>query len=582
MTLVDWIVVAALCGLSLAVGLHFTRRAGRGGASGYFTGNRSLAWWAIGLSNTATYSSGGGAFVMLVLVFGLTGNWFWWGAWIIWMPLVAIIWARMWRRMQIVTTAELITLRYGGKPALLARKVYAFLLFSIAVLVIGYITGFFAKTIKPLLPLSEAEILLIFGGVVVVYTIFGGLVGVVFTDIVQFSIFLTGNLVFFLLAVPQHGGWSAIIARAQSARPDVLQQVPPTPLIPALTIAMLVVQGLFFAGSPTAGEGMTAQRFMAAKNERHAMAGQLFNSFLALSLRTIPLIGLGVIAFSLFWTRDLMTQAGAAPPGFKLLADPTYAWGELIKATRLPPGFIGVLVASELAAFMSSLSSLINWGSSLVVNDFYRALRPDDPPRRQITVSRLTTLCLFIIAAFVSIFWVKGMVSWFLFINSVMVIFLLPLSWLRFFWWRFNVWGELAAFVLGLPLSILVWFVLGYEKKPFWIGTGFLFLLSFAVLITVPLLTPAESRETLLRFYKKCRPPGLWKGIREEAGPAPEGEPSTGHLVADSAIGIAACLGLVLATNALFAGSWATAAVGGAVFLVLGSLLLRRVLIKSS
>lgn len=231
---------------------------------------------------------------------------------------------------------------------------------------------------------------------------------------------------------------------------------------------------------------------------------------------------------------------------------------------------------------MSSLSSLINWGSSLVVNDFYRALRPDDPPRRQITVSRLTTLCLFIFAAFVSIFWVKGMVSWFLFINSVMVIFLLPLSWLRFFWWRFNVWGELAAFVLGLPLSILVWFVLGYEKKPFWIGTGFLFLLSFAVLITVPLLTPAESRETLLRFYKKCRPPGLWKGIREEAGPAPEGEPSTGHLVADSAIGIAACLGLVLATNALFAGSWATAAVGGAVFLVLGSLLLRRVLIKSS
>lgn len=582
MTPIDWIVVVALCGLSLAVGLHFTRRAGRGGASGYFTGNRSLSWWAIGLSNTATYSSGGGAFVMLVLVFGLTGNWFWWGAWIIWMPLVAIIWARMWRRMQIVTTAELITLRYGGRPALLARKVYAFLLFSIAVLVIGYITGFFARTIKPLLPLSEAQILLVFGGVVVVYTIFGGLVGVVFTDIVQFSIFLTGNLVFFLLAVPQHGGWSAIIARAQAARPDVLQQVPPTPLIPALTIAMLVVQGLFFAGSPTAGEGMTAQRFMAAKNERHAMAGQLFNSFLALSLRTIPLIGLGVIAFSLFWTRDLVTQAGAAPPGFKLLADPTYAWGELIKATRLPPGFIGVLVASELAAFMSSLSSLINWGSSLVVNDFYRALRPDDPPRRQITVSRLTTLCLFIFAAFVSIFWVKGMVSWFLFINSVMVIFLLPLSWLRFFWWRFNVWGELAAFVLGLPLSILVWFVLGYEKKPFWIGTGFLFLLSFAVLITVPLLTPAESPETLLRFYKKCRPPGLWKGIREEAGPAPEGEPSTGHLVADSAVGIAACLGLVLATNAVFAGSWATAAAGGAVFLVLGALLLRRVLIKSS
>lgn len=581
MTFIDWVIVIALCGLSLAVGLHFTRRAGREGASGYFTGNRSLAWWAIGLSNTATYSSGGGAFVMLVLVFGLVGNWFWWGAWIVWMPLVAIIWARMWRRMQIVTTAELITLRYGGRPAILARKVYAFLLFSIAVLVIGYITGFFAKTIKPLVPLSEAQILLIFGGVVVVYTMFGGLVGVVFTDIVQFSIFLTGNLVFFLLAVPQHGGWAAILAKAQAARPDVLQQVPPTPLIPVLTLAMLVVQGLFFAGSPTAGEGMTAQRFMAARDERHAMAGQLFNSFLALSLRTIPLIGLGVIAFSLFWTRDLAAQVGVAPSGFKVLADPAYAWGELIRVTRLPPGFIGVLVASELAAFMSSLSSLINWGSSLVVNDFYRSLRPDDPPRRQITVSRLTTLFLFIFAAFVSIFWVKGMVSWFLFINSVMVVFLLPLSWLRFFWWRFNVWGELAAFVLGLPLSILVWFVLGYEKKPFWVGTGLLFALSFVTLVTVTFLTPPESRETLVRFYRKCRPPGLWKGIREEAGPSSDGEPSSGHLVLDSLVGVAACLGLVLATNAVFAGSWATAALGGAAFLGLGYLLLRRVLIKS-
>ncbi len=582
MIAVDWIVVVGLCVMSLSVGLYFTKRAARGGASGYFTGNRSLSWWAIGLSNTATYSSGGGGFVMLVVVFGLVGNWFWWGAWIIWMPLVAIVWARMWRRMQIVTTAELITLRYGGKTALLARKLYAFLLFGIAVLVIGYITGFFAKTIKPLVPLSETQILLLFGGVVVVYTMFGGLIGVVFTDIVQFSIFLTGNLVFFLLAVPQHGGWSGILARAQAARPAVLQQVPPTPLIPVLTVAMLVVQGLFFAGSPTAGEGMTAQRFMAARNERHAMAGQLFNSFLALSLRTIPLIGLGVVAFSLFWTRDLVTQAGAAPAGFTVLADPAYAWGELIKATHLPPGFIGVLVASELAAFMSALSSLINWGSSLVVNDFYRSLRPNDPPRRQVAVSRLATLCLFIFAAFVSVLWVKGMVSWFLFINSVMVIFLLPLSWLRFFWWRFNVWGEMAAIVLGLPLSVLVWFVLGYENKPFWIGTGFLFLLSFTTLIVVTLLTPAESRETLVGFYRRCRPPGFWKDIRAEAGPSPAGEPPTGRLVLDSAVGVVACLAIVLATNAVFAGAWGMAAGGGLVFAVFGYFLLRRVLVDGT
>jgi SSS family solute:Na+ symporter len=582
MGLTDWLVVALLCLASLVVGLFFTRRAGKEGASGYFTGNRSLPWWAIGLSNTATYQSGNGAFVMLVLVFGLSGNWLWWASWIIWMPLVAIIWAKMWRRMQIVTTAELITLRYGGKKAVFARKTYAFLLFCYAVIVISYITGFFAKTVAPLIPLSETQILLLFGGVTALYTIFGGLMGVVFTDVIQFFILFVGNLFFLFLAVPQHGGWQSIAERARAYRPESLQQFPPTALIPALTIAMMAVQGFFFAGSPTAGEGMTAQRFMGAKNERHAMGGQLFNSFLALSLRTVPLIGLGVIALSLFWTEDLLGQTGSLPPGFKLLRDPAYAWGELISLSRLPRGFVGVLVAAEAAAFMSTLSSLINWGSSFVINDFYRPSNPKASPQSQVLVSRLTTLCLFIFAALVAVFYVKGMVSWFLFINSVMVIFILPLSWLRFFWWRFNVWGELAAIILGLPLSILFWFVLGFENKPFWQSTGFLFLLSFFVLIIVTLITPPESEETLVRFYERCRPPGLWKRIRLRASAPAVAEPSLGHLVFDSILGIASCLGLVVLTNSLFAGSWILFALGTLGFVLFAFWLIKRILLKGA
>ena len=555
MGVADWVVVASLCLVSLLIGLYFTKKSGKQGATGYFTGNRSLPWWAIGLSNTATYQSGNGGFVMLVLVFGLAGNWMWWASWIIWMPLVAIIWARMWRRMQIVTTAEFITLRYGGKASRFARKIYALLLFCYAVIIIGYITGFFAKTIAPLVPLTEAQILLIFGGVTVVYTVFGGLMGVVFTDVVQFVILLLGSSAFYFMTVPQHGGWAAIVERIRNVRPETFREIPPTPLIPALTVAMLVIQGLFFAGSPTAGEGMTAQRFMGAKNERHAMGGQLFNSFLALSLRTIPLIGLGVVALSLFWTKDLLQQVGPIPPGMKLIADPAHAWGELINASKLPAGFIGILVASEAAAFMSTLSSLINWGSSLVINDFYRPLRPNESPRGQVITSRLATLLLFFLASGVAVFFVKGMVSWFLFINSVMVIFILPLSWLRFFWWRFNVWGEIAAIILGLPLSILIWFILDFQNKPFWQGTGLLFLASNAVLIVVSLVTPPESKETLVRFFERCRPPGLWKRVRESANVLTTGDPSLGHLMFDCLLGIAACLGLVVATNAVFAGA---------------------------
>jgi len=575
----DWIVVTLLCLVSLLVGLYFTKKAGKQGATGYFTGNRSLPWWAIGLSNTATYQSGNGGFVMLVLVYGLAGNWMWWASWIIWMPLVAIIWARMWRRMQIVTTAELITLRYGGEMSFLARKIYALLLFFYAVIIIAYITGFFAKTIAPLVPLTEAQILLVFGGVTVIYTVFGGLMGVVFTDVVQFAILLIGSLAFYFMIVPQHGGWAAIVGKIHAVRPDALQQAPPTSLIPALTVAMLVIQGLFFAGSPSAGEGMTAQRFMGAKNERHAMGGQLFNSFLALSLRTIPLIGLGVVALSLFWTRDLLKQAGPVPAGMKLLSDEAHAWGELINASRLPAGFIGVLVASEAAAFMSTLSSLINWGSSLVINDFYRPFRPRESRRGQILTSRLATLLLFILAALVAIFFVKGMVSWFLFINSVMVIFILPLSWLRFFWWRFNVWGEIAAIILGLPLSILFWFILDFQSKPFWLGTGLLFFASIATLIIVTLLTPPESMETLVTFYERCRPPGLWKPVRKKIGAAKSAEPSTGHLIFDCLLGTAACLGLVVATNAMFAGTWGVFALGAVAAAGFGSWLIRRILV---
>lgn len=582
MNLLDWIVVAASCVLVFVVGLWFARKSSQSGAAGYFAGDRDVPWWAIALSNTATYSSGTGAFVMLVLVFGLAGNWLWWASWIVWMPLVAIVWARMWRRMQIVTTAELISLRYGGKPAMVARKIYAFVCcFGFAVLIIAYITGFFAKTLAPLCPLSTGQILLIFGGITVIYTMFGGLLGVVYSDVVQFAIMMIGGVVFFYLAVAHHGGWGEIIHRVQEIRPDGLAQTPPTASVGLLTVLVLFLQGWFFAGSPTAGEGMTAQRFMAARDERHAVGGQLFNTFLALSFRTLPLIGLGVVAMALFWTTDLQTKLGAAPDGTSMLKEPAHVWGELIKNSSLPHGFIGLLVAAEVAAFMSTLSSLINWGGSFVVNDLMPA-RFARVEKNQIWVSRLTSLALFIFAAVITNLFVEDMVSWFMFINSAMVIFLLPLAWFRFFWWRFNVWGELSAVVLGLPISIIVWFVLDYQHKELWQGLGLLFGLSVVILVVVTLLTPPESKETLKAFYARCRPPGFWKPISDEVVLPDNGEPTAGQMFFDSMLGIVSALGLVLATNALFVSDWLRFWVSMAVCAATGIWLLRRVLKKSN
>jgi len=159
-----------------------------------------------------------------------------------------------------------------------------------------------------------------------------------------------------------------------------------------------------------------------------------------------------------------------------------------------------------------------------------------------------------------------------------MVIFLLPLAWFRFFWWRFNVWGELAAIVLGLPLSIVVWFVLGFDERPMWQGLGMLFAMSFAVLLVVTLLTPPESKETLKRFYERCRPPGFWGPVRDQAAAVIDGEPTLGKLLFDSLLGILACLGLVLATNAIFVLDWLTFSAGAILCVALGAWLMTRIL----
>jgi hypothetical protein len=318
---------------------------------------------------------------------------------------------------------------------------------------------------------------------------------------------------------------------------------------------------------------------MAARNEGHAVAGQLFNCFLALCLRILPLIGVGLVALSMFWPASL-AQTVPAPAGMTVIQDPVTAWAEVIKGCRLPNGLVGLLVAVEVAAYTSTLSALINWGGSFVINDLLRSRAPHITVQREIWLSRLTTLVLFVAASIVALLFVKQMIGWFMFINSAMVIFLLPLAFFRFFWWRFNVWGELAAIVLGLPLSILVWFGLDFQNTaihPMWHGLGLLFGLSFLVLVTASLVSPPESMETLVRFYRRCRPPGFWGPVRVQAGMVGPAMPPNHPWLGNSLLGILACLGLVLATNAVFVGDWPRMLGGVAAAVGLGGWLVRRV-----
>ena len=551
----DWGVMVVYALLALSIGMYFTRRASRGIES-YFVGARSLPWWAIGFSTVATFTSAGSAsaFTMLVYTGGLLGNWWWWIPWMIWMPLVAVIWSKFWRRLKIVSTAEFVQVRYGGRAASVFRSVAAvYFSFGWAVVLMAYVTGWLTRSLGPILGWHDSSIILFAASLTLVYTMLGGLLGAVYSEVFQFAFFVVANVILIPFVIHRLGGLAHIYANVQHNYGSAFfHATPPGGDFTGLTILALLLQGLFFAASPAGGEGFTAQKFMAAKNEFHAQVGQLFNALLSLVVRVIPFFFLGIIAASIF------------PHG---AVEGERVWGELVKRFGFS-GLTGILVAGEFASYQSAISTEMNWGASYLINDLYkRLIKKDASDRHYVWAGRVATVLLLVVALVVGGFLVKGMMAWFLFINNVMIAFILPLAWLRFFWWRLNIWGEIAALVGGLPLGYIIWFPLGFAHKPFWQGFLLLFGAGWVVILTVTLLTPPEKQETLEEFYRRCRPPGLWGRITQSL-PAHErlriGEELRSDL-GECVLGIVFCTAAVASTATLFARHWLPGA-GWAIF----------------
>lgn len=542
----DWVIVVIYVVAALGIGLYFTRRSS-GGIESYFVGARSLPWWAIGFSSVATFTSAGSssAFTMLIYAGGLLGNWWWWIPWIVWMPLVAVIWSKFWRRLKIVTTAEFVEVRYGGRAAALFRAVSAlYFSFGWAVVLMAYVTGWLTKSVGPILGWRNGSIILFAAALTLAYTMLGGLLGAAYSEVFQFVFFVAANVIFIPVLIHRLGGLGRIYAGAERhAGASFFHAVPPGGDFTGMTIIALVLQGLFFAAAPAGGGGFTAQKFMAAKNEFHAQVGQLFNAFLSLVVRVIPFIFLGIIAASVFPQGSV---AGAL------------AWGQLVRRYGFA-GLTGILVAGEFASYQSAVSTEMNWGASYLINDLYkRMINKNASDRHYVWAGRLATFFLLALALVIGAYMVKGMMAWFLFINSVMIAFVLPLAWLRFFWWRLNVWGEIVALLVGLPFSYVVWFPLHFAYKPFWQGFLLLFGTGWLVIVVVTLLTPPESTATLEEFYRLCRPPGLWGKITR-ALPSAERAKIREELRSDiweCALGVAFCTAAVAATACLFGRHW--------------------------
>lgn len=529
----DWVVLALYAALMIGFAIHFTRK-GTKSADGFLIGERSLPWWVIGFANVSGYSDSGGGWVFIFFIGGfMYFNQIFWIAWPIWMPLVGVFWAKMWRRSGLVTTGELIELRYSGRGAAVFRGFYGvYACLGWATVFLAYGTAFMAQLLSPLIGWEPLQIVLIFGTLTMTYTLCGGLLGAAYIDIPQFLIFFTAAFVVWFFGMHDLGGYSAMLERATQMRSaDFWQIFPPssgsnTYVDPKSLIALAII-GLFLAGSPCAGEGWTAQRCLAARDERHAVLGQMLNSVLSLVVRFIPLVPMGILAIALFPAEYTGSAAAkmVLPDGSKI--DAVGAWSQLvIRCVDRLPGFGGLLIAAVAAGYMCTVGTMLQWGSSFVVNDLYRRhVRPKSSHKEYIWFGRAVMVVMMVLASSLALS-ISDIGPWVVFINAAMIAPALPLAWLRWFWHRLNVWGEIFGILISVPLSAFIWFQteiggfallgLGWKDRPVWQPMLLLLGIGLAGSVLISLLTPAERPETLQRFYQKIRPPGLWGSVRRK------------------------------------------------------------------
>ncbi|MDJ0589790.1 MAG: Na+:solute symporter [Pleurocapsa sp. MO_226.B13] len=527
MTPIDWLIVLVYFVLTLSLGILLSRQASQS-LEDFFVSGRSLQWWLAGTSMAATtFSIDTPLYICGVVASrGIAGNWEWWSFGISHVILIYIF-SRLWRRSQIVTDAELTEIRYGGRNAAILRGTKAFLFaLPINCIGIGYAMLAMVKVVDALqlwqsLGINPGENIKIWSVVgvslvVLVYSGFSGLWGVVATDFFQFFLALLGAIVVAIVAVNHVGGIHELIPQVQQVSEiDVLSFFPlqfsngslgwsEAAGITATTFsAYLFVQWWSFRRSDGGGEFI--QRLAAAKTEAEAEKSSWFFSILHYGIRTWPWIIVALVAIVIY--PDLEDRELGYP---KLMLD------------FLPPVILGLVVTSLIAAFMSTVSTSINWGASYLTNDIYlRFLKPNASQAELVRMGRINSVLVTLLGAIAA-----------LYATNITTVFRLVIAIgtgpglvliLRWFWWRINAAAELAAMLGGFIIGLISSTTLFQQIFPDF-GYRLLFISSTTALlwITVMYLTPPESDATLDNFYLRVRPGGIgWKRQQERTGVLP-------------------------------------------------------------
>jgi len=501
----DYSIIIGFFILSLFIGLWVSKTSGKN-TKEYFLSGRNMPWWLLGVSMVATTFAADtpGLVTQLVRENGVSGNWVWWALLLTGM-LTVFFYAKLWRKSGITTDLEFYELRYSGKEASFLRgfrAIYLGVIFNIITMAGVCLAG--AKIANILLGISQQETLIYSSIIVVIYSSLGGLKGVLITDFVQFIIAMVGSVwaTIYILDLPEIGGLSNLLTHENvSGQLSLLPDFSNTEALITLFIIPLAVQwwSTWYPGAEPGGGGYIAQRMLAAKDEKHATWATLFFNFAHYALRPWPWILVGLASLVIF---PSLADINSTFPGLtKEMQGNDVAYAAMM--TYLPAGLLGIVLTSLIAAFMSTISTQLNWGSSYVVNDFYgRFINPEASEKQKVVVGKITVVVLMLFSALFSFYLesAKNVFDLLLQIGAGTGLLFI----LRWFWHRINPWSEIAA--MGISFLIAIFFFINSKLEvPLFEIAGY-WQLVIGVSVTtigwliVTLMTKQDDTETLEKF----------------------------------------------------------------------------------
>lgn len=514
-TTIDFIVIAIYLLFNLSIALMLRKKATQS-VDDFFVSGRAVPWWLAGTSMVATTFAADTPLVVTGIVAknGIAGNWIWW-SFLFSGILTVYFFAKLWRRSEVLTDVEFVEIRYSGKPAKFLRYFRAvYLAIPVNLIIMGWVNLAMVKILSMVLGIGKIEALLITLGIMLIttsITALSGLWGVLWTDLFQFALIMTMVILLAVFSVHNEGGIGNIIYKIQtiqtSTNSDYLSFFPDLNSVwmPFITFFVFVAinwWASWYPGAEPGGGGYIAQRIFSAKDEKHSILATLWFNVAHYVLRPWPWIIVALVAVARYYNADWFIK------------DPESGYIKVM-LDDLPAYMRGIMLAGFLAAYMSTIATQLNWGTSYLINDIYKKIKPTETQKHYVNISQLVTIALMVLSCIVTYYLDSIAGAWKLLMSIGAGTGLVYI--LRWYWWRVNAWSEVSAMIAAFITSITLQYGFGYNENT---PKDFAYMIIVTVFVTtivwlfVTLNTKPEKIEILNNFYRKVKPDStFWQPI---------------------------------------------------------------------